>query len=142
MATALGRIGVAGAVVLLVGLVVVGSGLTISALAEQSATSCIYSSNPNSCEQNDQNEANTTVLADFLVAGGIIVSGVGLFLVLFAMVAIMARRDGMPYVLPAPPPPSAPEPPPMPPSTPPAASGPPSSWAPPPTWDSPPPRSP
>jgi len=135
----LGKVGIVGAVIILLGAGVAGSGFVISALVEQSEVSCEYS--VPSCGQNAEANANNTVLAGFLISGGIIAGGVGLFLVLYAMVAIMARRDAglppaAPPVLPGWVPPPAP-----PPEAPPVPTGPPPSWSPPPTWDSRPPGS-
>ena|GEM_PF-3744872 len=140
MTSALAKLGIAGAVVILLGAGVAGSGFVIDTLVEQNEISCQYS-DTSSCGQNAQTNANNTVIAEFLISGGFLAGGIGLFLVLFAMVAIMARRDAGLPPSPASPPPAGVPPPAPPPETPPAPTGPPPSWSPPPTWDSRPPGS-
>ena len=85
-------LGTVGAIVLVVGLVLVGSGFALTALAEQSEINCNFGA-ANNCEQTSRNAANTTVAAEYIIAAGAMVSGVGIFLVVFAMISIMARRE-------------------------------------------------
>ena len=89
----LGRVGAVGAAILLVGLVLVGAGFAISALAAQSEFNCTVNSISNNCQQTDDNAENTSIGAEFVVSGGLVAAGVGAFLVVFAMISLMARRD-------------------------------------------------
>jgi hypothetical protein len=86
------RLGTVGAVVLLVGLVLVGTGFVITAEVEQSELNCNFSPQNNNCLQTEENGQNTTIGAEYVIAGGAMASGIGIFLVLFAMISIMARR--------------------------------------------------
>jgi hypothetical protein len=116
-----------GAIVFLVGLVLVGSGFIISALAQQAELNCTFSSSPgNTCQQTEANAQNTSIAAQYVIAGGAMVSGVGGFIVIFAMVSIMARRGQTVALLPPPP-------------SPPSSIQAPQSTIPPPppTWDQP-----
>ena len=101
MAPRYARLGTVGAIVLVVGLVLVGSGFALTALAEQSEINCDFNA-ANNCEQTSRNAANTSVAAEFIIAGGAMVSGVGIFLVVFAMISIMARREQMAALSPPP----------------------------------------
>jgi len=104
MAFALARLGIVGAIVLLIGIVLVGSGFAIEALAEQSEVNCNFSSSSsNNCQQTEQNAVNTSIGAEYVIAGGAMASGIGIFLVLFAMVTIMARREETAPFYPPPP---------------------------------------
>jgi uncharacterized membrane protein len=86
------RIGTAGAVVLLVGLVLIGSGFAIVAEVEQSEVNCAFGPTNQNCQHTVENGQNTTIGAEYMVAAGAMASGVGAFLVVFAMISIMALR--------------------------------------------------
>jgi len=103
MATSSAILGVVGAILLLVGMVLVGSGLVMTALAEQSEINCSFSSS-NNCEQTYRTYENTSIDAQYITAGGAIVTGVGIFLVAFVIITIMARREER--SAPSPPPPT------------------------------------
>jgi len=118
------RLGTVGAVVLLVGLVLIGSGFAIIAQADQSELNCSFAPQNNNCQQTQENAANTTIDAQYVIAGGAIVSGIGIFFVVFAIISIMSRREetarfgGQPTGWAGPvgaPPRTGPIPPPMPP---------------------------
>jgi uncharacterized membrane protein len=103
MASSSAILGVVGAMVLLAGIVLVGSGIVMTALAEQSEINCTNSPT-NNCDQTYRTAENTTITAEFIMAGGAIVSGVGIFLVAFVIITIMARREERSS--PSPPPPT------------------------------------
>jgi uncharacterized membrane protein len=94
MASSSAVLGVVGAVVLLVGIVLAGSGLVMTALAEQTEINCDFGLN-NNCQQTERTAENTTIAAEFIMAAGAIVSGVGIFLVAFVIITIMARREAV-----------------------------------------------
>jgi hypothetical protein len=118
-------LGLIGAVLLIAGLVMVGSSLVVLAGIEQSEINCIYNANPNTCISADDNGANQSVTTEVVVGVGVLIAGVGGGLAFGAMVAIMARREAL-YGPPPPPgsrgpgtgmpmPPYGPTPPPPPP---------------------------
>jgi hypothetical protein len=133
------RLGTVGAVVLLVGLVLAGSGFVVQALVTQSEYNCQFNSSLNNCYQLERSDENTSIVSEFIISGGFIATGIGLFLVVLSMITIMARRErstGPPPRLPPPGPGAGKND--VRPETPLAPSGgPPTSWAPPPSWDTP-----
>jgi hypothetical protein len=137
MKRSISALGIVGAVLILLGAGIAGAGFFVSAVAQQNEFNCAYQHPLSNCGQSDEADENDSVLAEFLISGGVVAGGVGLFLVVYAMVILMAQRREQPPRArevaeerpPSPPPPPAVE-------TPPEPSGPPSSWTRPPTWDS------
>jgi len=103
MALPLARLGTVGAVALLIGLVLVGSGFVVTAEAEQTEINCNYATSNNNCQQTEENAQNTSIVAQFIIAAGAIASGIGLFFVVYAMISIMARREETSSLAPQPP---------------------------------------
>ncbi|MGC2359313.1 MAG: hypothetical protein WA691_03280 [Thermoplasmata archaeon] len=93
MAISWARLGSVGAVLLLVGLGLVGSGFAANSLIEQSTVNCDYGSNPGNCAQLERNADNASFAVDYVISAGLILTGFGLFLTVLAMVTIMAHRD-------------------------------------------------
>lgn len=90
--------GQVGAVVVLVGLVLVGSSLAIAAAATQSEVNCSFGGGGNSCTPTLRSAQNDSVLAEFMLAGGVITAGVGFFIVALSVVSVMTQRDVPPSV--------------------------------------------
>ncbi|HLM91161.1 MAG TPA: hypothetical protein VK424_03815 [Thermoplasmata archaeon] len=106
MARAGGSTGIVGAVLVMVGLILVGAGLVIVSNADQTTINCEFGNAPNNCRSTDQNAANTSVDATYVIGGGLIVAGVGVALVVMTMLGIMAarlERPGGPSMLLGPP---------------------------------------
>lgn len=98
MRVAWGQIGVSGAIVVLVGLVLVGSSLVITAAATQSEFNCNLGGGGSSCTQTLRTAQNDSILAEFILAGGVITTGVGFFVVALSVVSVMAQRALPPAV--------------------------------------------
>jgi len=117
-----------GALLLMAGLVVVGTGFVLTSEAEHSEFSCLGSQAP-SCGSTILNAENETELGLGLLGAGSIVAGAGAAIGFSVMISIMARRETVqrpdaqlpaPAVAPLPAPgaspPSGPPSPPLPPT--------------------------
>ena len=110
-------LGILGAVLVLFGLVLAGSGMALQASAEQMIINCQFPRSGPSCVSTTYNAENTTVAAEYMTGTGLILAGVGFFLVALTVVMTMARRTEPPRWM----------------STPtPGATAAPSTWPPPP----------
>ncbi|MGP8072252.1 MAG: hypothetical protein ACLPZM_03880 [Thermoplasmata archaeon] len=117
-------LGVLGAVLIMVGLVLFGIGLLVESNAEQTEINCIYGGNPSNCQATDSTAANTSVDAVSILGTGLIVAGVGAAMTVIAMLGIMTTRLETPPPMmmptsPSVPPGSTAPPPSLPPSYPP-----------------------
>jgi hypothetical protein len=84
-------VGVLGAVLVIVGLALVGAGLVMSAEATQAEFNCAYGE-PSSCASTTHQAQNTTVLAEEITGIGAMVAGAGFFFVAATVVTTMSRR--------------------------------------------------
>jgi hypothetical protein len=134
MAPSLRGIGLTGAALLLVGLVVVGAASSVLALAGLGELNCEIGG-PGSCGQSPESYENESITAEYLLGAGLGVLGGGLGLLVATIVLAFDRREPLP--LPFPPGTAPPEPAPVPRPEPSAPATPPPTWASPPTWDPP-----
>jgi len=88
-----GLTGIVGALLVMVGFVLVGTGLAVTAAATQSEISCQFARPSTSCLQTAHNAENSSVAAEYVLGAGSIVTGVGFFVVALSVVSMMARRD-------------------------------------------------
>lgn len=88
-------VGLVGVGLLVAGLVLVGSAFILLGEAEQSESSCFYGPLPSNCTTIEENAANTSVIAEYVLGVGVIVAGVGGGVTGAAMIGIMARREAM-----------------------------------------------
>ncbi len=114
VAPPLRTLGILGAVLVAVGVSIIGAGFLNEAIATSSETSCEYSPPRSGCTSVDDNALNSTAYTVYFLGVGAICTGVGLGLVLVAALGFMSR---WPPALP----PGLSPPPVPPPSTPPGA---------------------
>ena len=84
-------VGIIGAVLILVALVIAGVGTINEAVAESSEINCTVD-----CQFAQRNATNATLLSEELVGAGFIVGGVGAGLVFIAAIVLMGRRPPPP----------------------------------------------
>jgi hypothetical protein len=101
-AWSLRSLGLLGAILATVGLVLAGSGYLMSGLGEQSEFNCTTLSGGTACSQSQlDSDLNTTFLGETFTGIGYVVGGVGGGIAFATMVAILARR-GAPRTMPGP----------------------------------------
>ena len=108
MADSMRTVGTVGALLLLVGAVLLGTGLAVQAWATQTEINCTQA-RAASCAQTFQSAENITIAGEYVEGSGAIVTGLAGSLVAWSLVTILARRGGDPAI-PAPPPRWTPDP--------------------------------
>jgi hypothetical protein len=87
-----GKIGVVGAILIVVGLALVGAAFIVSANAESQEINCEANGPQNNCQSVDDNAQNASITTDYAIGAGLVVTGVGAGMVVLTLIGIMAAR--------------------------------------------------